>query len=119
MTAAALRKQIFVGCRQLGLDEDARRDLVKLATGKSSMKDMTERDLKLVVAALNKKGFRKSTGRRHKLAPRSDLRYVHKLWSLLGQAGALDRPDRDGLNAFIRSQFGETWGAVPRACTWP
>mgnify|MGYP001327859438 CR=1 FL=1 len=38
---------------------------------------------------------------------------VHVLWSKLGQAGALEKPGRAGLNAFIRRRFGDTWGSVP------
>jgi len=64
--------------------------------------------------SLKKRGFRPSTGRKHKIAPRGDLRFVHRLWTLLGEAGALDRPGREGLNAFIRANFGAAWGAVPR-----
>ncbi len=48
-----------------------------------------------------------------KPAPRADLRLIHMLWFKLGQAGQLDRPDRAGLNAFIRSRFGAAWGAAP------
>jgi len=47
------------------------------------------------------------------LAPRADLRFVHVLWKLLGDAGKIKKPGRDGLNAFIRSRFENKWGAVP------
>jgi phage gp16-like protein len=110
----ALQKMIHVGCRQVGIDSDTRRDLQLAVTGKASMADMSEAELKLVVNALKDRGFKVSKPRRQrKQAPRADLRLVHVLWRKLGEAGALDRPDRDGLNAFIRSRFEATWDSVP------
>ena len=38
---------------------------------------------------------------------------MHVLWRKLGDAGALERPNRAGLNTFIRSQFETKWGSVP------
>lgn len=116
--SARLRKTIFVGCRQLGLNADTRRDLQLVATGKASLSDMNEAEMEKVIAALKAKGFQtgykpSSTRPRAKLAPRADLRYIHVLWKLLGDAGALKSPGRDGLNSFIRSRFENTWGSVP------
>ena len=126
MTAAlTLKRMIHAGCRDLGLDDDTRRDLQLVATGKASMADMTEAELRKVIDALRQRGFkpygntwytsRKSGGkaRGHATAPRADLRFVHVLWRKLGEAGALKRPGRDGLNAFIRSRFEGKWQSVP------
>lgn len=114
---ANLRKMIHVGCKELGLDDETRRDLQLIATGKASMSDMTEADMLKVVEELKQRGFSPSwsggKGRGRPIAPRKDLRYVHKLWSLLGQAGTLKRPGRDGLNAFVRSRFEGKWQSVP------
>jgi phage gp16-like protein len=117
MADRKLQQLIHVGCRDLGIDSDTRRDLQIVATGKASMSDMTDAELLQVVDALKEKGFKsgfkgKSKGKRAP-APRADLRFVHVLWKLLGTAGALDRPDRDGLNAFVRSRFEGTWKSVP------
>lgn len=107
-----LQQLVHVGCRELGLDAEARRDLQLAATGKASMRDMTEADLQLVVDRLKADGFAVKGGRR-KAAPRAYLRYVHVLWGLLGKAGALKQPGRDGLNAFVRSRFEGKWQSVP------
>ncbi|MCB1395931.1 MAG: regulatory protein GemA [Rhodobacteraceae bacterium] len=112
MTAALIRK-VHVGCRQLGLDTETRHDLQRQVTGKDSLSAMTEGELKAVLKALENRGFKPSPKGRHAPAPRADLRYVHKLWALLGQAGALREPGRAGLNAFIRTRFGRAWGSVP------
>lgn len=125
MSDRTLQRMIHTACRQLGLDEDARRGLQVVATGKASMTDMTDAELRKVVAALQARGFKPGGNgyfRKGSKAPskasrppadRADLRYVHVLWGLLGKAGHLDRPGRDGLNAFVRSRFEAHWSSVP------
>lgn len=109
----ALRRKIFVGCRELGLDGDARRDLQRQVTGKSSLTKMNEVELKLVLNRLKADGFKERRSGKRAAAPRADLRIVHVLWRKLGQAGALRDPTRAGLNAFIQKRFGDAWGFVP------
>lgn len=105
---------IHVGCRELGLDADARRDLQLNATGKASMRDMTDVELKLVVNRLKAAGFKVSgQSKKRAPAPRKDLRLIHVLWSKLGEAGALRDPTRAGLNKFIRARFEKSWQSVP------
>lgn len=113
--SASLKRLIHVGCRELGLDADTRHDLQLQVTGKASLTDMTEGELKLVVDALKSKGFAVKGGRKpkRKQAERRDTRLIHVLWTKLGEAGALRDPNRAGLNAFIRARFGGAWGAVP------
>jgi len=111
----ALKRKIFAGCRELGIDTDTRKDLQRAATGKESLADMNEGELKLVINALVTKGFKPTkSGKGYRRAPRADLRLVHVLWKKLGDAGVLDNPTRAGLNAFIRRRYGAAWGAVPR-----
>jgi len=112
MSAALIRK-VHVGCRQLGLDTETRHELQRQVTGKESLTSMTEGELKAVLKALENRGFKPAKKGKHKGAPRADLRYAHKLWTLLGEAGALREPGRAGLNAFIRARFGAKWGSVP------
>jgi len=110
----SLHKLIFAACRQLGLDDEARRDLQVSVTGKASLREMNDGELKLVVNRLKQNGFEdKPRNPRHKPAPRADLRMIHVLWRKLGQAGALRDPSRAGLNRFIRARFEKTWGSVP------
>ncbi|MEL6639735.1 MAG: regulatory protein GemA [Pseudomonadota bacterium] len=109
----ALQKLIHVGCRELGLDAQARRDLQMATCGKASMTDMTAVELTAVLDRLKADGFQiKAAGHRPE-APRRDLKLIHVLWSKLGDAGALKRPGRAGLNAFIRSKFERSWDSVP------
>ena len=120
-----LRKMIHIACKQIGLDEDTRRDLQKSVTGKESMSQMCEADLRKVVDALKDRGFKpygnsylkdrhgRLPSKVKSAAPRADLRYVHILWRLLAEAGAVSKPGRDGLNAFVRARFEGKWSFVP------
>lgn len=112
MSLRQLQRTIFAGCRDLGLDADMRRDLQRAVTGKDSLGQMNETDMRLVLKALQVRGFKPKSKGRPK-APRQDLAYIHVLWRLLREAGELERPNRDGLNAFIRARFGNAWQAVP------
>ena len=111
----ALQKLVHVACRELGIDGEARRDLQLAVTGKASMLDMSEADLTRLMDRLKADGFKVSLKPRSAkaVAPRADLRLIHVLWAKLGQKGALDRPDRAGLNAFVRARFEATWSSVP------
>lgn len=116
MTSRRLQKLVHVGCRQLGIDSDTRRELQLIACGKASMREMDDRDLKQVIDALKARGFAPDGQRgkkRYPAAPRADLRLVHVLWRKLADAGELDQPSRAGLNAFVRAQFAAKWGSVP------
>ena len=110
----ALQQKIHVGCRELGIDSEARRELQLVVTGKASMKDMDEADLKAVLKRLQESGLKVSSGgKKHAKASRPDLRLVHVLWTKLGAAGQLRDPSRKGLNKFIRERFGKAWSNVP------
>lgn len=117
MTDRALQKMIHIGCKQLGIDADTRRDLQLVLTGKASMSDMTDPELRCMLDGLKARGFKAGfkTGSKGRIAPapRADLRLVHVLWSQLGQAGKLKQPGRAGLNAFLRSRFAQKWQSVP------
>ncbi|PCH70277.1 MAG: GemA protein [Rhodobacteraceae bacterium] len=111
----SLQQLIHVGCRELHLDQDARRDLQLAVCGKASMRDMTQGDLAKVLDRLKSDGFKPElkARKKRKAAPRADLRLIHVLWRKLGESGQLRAPSRAGLNGFIRARFGTVWGSVP------
>lgn len=117
MTANTVLKTIHVACRDLGMDNDTRRDLQLLVTGKESLSAMTSAEQLAVLEALKAKGFKPSAGkasRTHRRpATRGDIRFCHVLWGKLVKAGAVELPGAAGLNAFIRARFEKAWGAVP------
>lgn len=112
----SLQRMIHVGCKELGIDSDTRHDLQLAITGKSSMSEMTDDQLLCVVEGLKAKGFNggfKGKKSPHAPAPRADLRFIHVMWKLLSEAGAVQKPGRAGLNAFIRSAFEGKWQSLP------
>lgn len=115
--SAATIKLIHVGCRSLGIDEETRRDLCVVTTGKESLRAMSDRELDAVVDALKAKGFKPTAGRKRAVsrpfASRGDVRFCHVLWAKLVRAGVMATPGALGLNAFVRARFEKTWGAVP------
>lgn len=111
----ALQKLVHVGCRELGLDGEVRRDLQLVVTGKASMHDMDEADLTKLVAALTARGFKPHAGQarvQRPAAKRGDVRFAHVLWGKLHKAGAVTQGGAKGLNAFIRARFEKSWGAA-------
>ena len=108
-----LQKLIHVGCRELGLDGETRRDLQLVVTGKESMADMTEADLDKMLVELKRRGFRPVAAGKRRAAERGDTRFAHVLWGKLVRAGVVDRSGAAGLNAFIRARFEKAWGAAP------
>lgn len=111
----ALQKLVHVGCRELGIDAETRRDLQLMITGKPSLADMSEAELEQMVAALKERGFTPSGGSRARRpeAPRADVRFCHVMWRLLAEKEAVAVPGAKGLNGFIRARFGAAWGHVP------
>lgn len=107
---------IHVAARELGLDEDTRRDLQLVTTGKASLTEMTAGELDSVVEALKARGFAPGTKfarKGRKAAPRGDIRFAHVLWGKLVKAEAVEGRGAKGLNAFIRARFEKAWGAAP------
>ena len=114
MTDRTRQRMIFAACRSLGIDDDTRRALQLIATGKASLAAMTPEEMGRVLDALKARGFKaeaKGAGRRP-AAERADVRYLHVLWRLLAKGGHVDA-GRDALNAFVRGRFGKAWGAAP------
>jgi phage gp16-like protein len=111
----SLQQLIHVGCRELHLDQEARRDLQLAVCNKASMRDMSTAELTKVLDRLKADGFKPDfkAGKKRAAAPRADLRLIHVLWRKLGQAGQLRAPTRTGLNSFVQARFGKVWGSVP------
>jgi len=108
-------KAIYAGIRAIGIeDEDDRRALYTRVTGKARLREMSHRDKEAVLAELRRLGFGPADGAaRRPAASRGDLRFVHVMWRLLADQGAIRQSGRAGLNAFIRARFEAKWGHVP------
>jgi len=102
-------RQIHVGVRQLGLDEDTRRDLYERVTGKRSARDMTEAEHRAVVAELERQGFERSSrgaGKRHKPLSGPYAKKLQALWIAGWNLGLVRNRDDKALLAFVKRQTG-------------
>jgi len=59
----AQRKRIMASCKQIGLDDDARRDLMESVTGKRSTTRLTWREASAVIDELKRKGAKYTSPR--------------------------------------------------------
>lgn len=106
---------ININAKNAGLDDESQRDRYEVLTGKRSLRAMNKSELFAVADDFKKLASPKAAPSKkwHPAPERNDLKLIHVLWGLLGNAGVLKRPNRDGLNAFIRARFEKKWGAVP------
>lgn len=95
---------IHVGVKQLGLDEDAAREMYARVTGKRSLRDMSEGERRKVVAHLRESGF--SAGSASSRRPLSG-RYapiLQALWVSAWNLGIIRNRDDKALIAFVARQ---------------
>jgi len=112
MNRSTAMRTIYACARKLDMDEDDRRDVIeRVHPGVRSLSGLDETGM--IAVATEFQRLTPKPKAKGGLAPRADLRFVHVLWKLLGDADKVNKPGRDGLNAFIRSRFETKWGAVP------
>jgi phage gp16-like protein len=116
----ALTAKIHIGAKELGLDEETRRDVMsKVTGGVRSSKDCTDAQLIMVLAHYRSLGWSpagaaKAPVARKAAAPRSDrnpakhpvARKARALWISLHQLGAVRDPSERALEAFGKRQLG-------------
>ncbi|MFD3263350.1 gp16 family protein [Phenylobacterium ferrooxidans] len=116
----ALLAKIHLGAKDLGLDEDARRDVLEKITGLRSSADCTDRQLIQVLAHYREdlgwtpNGARPAAPQRKPPAPRSErppakhpvAKKARALWISLHQLGAVREPSERTLEAFAKRQLG-------------
>lgn len=93
----ALMRAIMAACNRHGLDDEARRDVQIDIIGKASMKDMSVAELVRLRDHLNR-GWKGPRNRRPHVGK------IRALWWSLYWIGAIERPDDEALNAFVKRQ---------------
>lgn len=97
MSSAGLRKAariraIHVACRAQGIDNDARRDLQLVLTGKASLSDMDICEVTRVLDHINRRGTPGEEWRFVFRLPPDRQRYARKIYRLAERVGALLTP---------------------------
>lgn len=114
----ALTAKIHIGAKELGLDEDTRRAVLKKITGHLSSKDCTDAQLIMVLAHYRSLGWSPAGAAKPATAARKAPRPARNpakhpvakkaraLWISLHQLGAVRDPSERALEAFGKRQLG-------------
>ena len=95
------RRALFAACKSLGMDDDARRDMLQSIIGKPSSKDLTPREWSKVLNHINRlTGFESKQTRR--LDTSSEASKVRALWLLLHQIGEVRDPSEKALASYCK-----------------
>lgn len=91
---------VRAAARRLRMDDDDRHSIQLEVTGKASMSDMTLAEIGKVLDRLNRdwKG---------PMGHRAHVGKIRALWWSLYWLGAVDRPDEQALDAFVKRQTGK------------
>lgn len=97
--------KIHIAKKELGLDDDAYRDVLERITGKRSSKGMTSAQHKAVLDEFKRLGWmqKRST---FKPSNKSYVRLIHALWRSCANKGVIDDGSRQALRAFVENQTG-------------
>ena len=102
---AGLIKAVHAKARDLGLDEASRRGLQEYVTGHASTSDMDARQLRAVLAELDRRAGR--GGQRRDELPDTPLAKVAvALWLSAWNLGIVADPSKPALCAYVRRQTG-------------
>lgn len=108
----SLIAKIHIAKKQLGLDEEAYRSLLKRVGGKDSARDLDASGLKLVMDEMVRLGFRVGEARGKKLSPvtrgkgsKTQVDKIRALWIQAAQVGVVRNRYERGLNGFAKKMF--------------
>jgi len=114
--APDLRKKLYaklhIAKKQLGLDDDAWRDLVERMTGERSLKALDENQLTRLVEECRRLGFKPAhkpihTGKQTRTsADGKEIRKARALWLSLWHLGLIPDPSEEALTGFARRVTG-------------
>lgn len=96
---------IHIARKDMALEEESYRALLYRVTGQTSAKELTEEQLRSVLAEFERLGWKKARFRRFAAGNRPDVRKVFAIWGSLRDHLEC-RGSRAGLRAFVERQIG-------------
>ncbi len=119
----ALLAQVHIARKELALDDDTYRAVLKRVTGRSSARDIDDAGLRAVLAEFRRHGWqpRRRRGRGINWRPASPYPHVRKVWAVWGELkrrGIWRDPRRNSLARFVRRMTGvddPDWLTAPQA----
>ena len=100
----ALLAKIHIARKQLGIEEDDYRTILREEAGRASAADCTEAALEKVLARLQRLGFKPLPSKRG-AASHPMARKARALWISLHQLGVVRNPSEQALEAFAKRQL--------------
>lgn len=113
--------QIHVGKKQLGLDEDTYRALLKGAAGKTSCSDMSLGQLHQVVKAMKDRGFKpkgKPSPKTRGLKIKSRVDKLRAIWITMGHCGHIEDASETALLHWVQGQLKKRDADPVDALNW-
>lgn len=97
---------IHIAKKQLGMEDDDYRALLRQLTGKDSLRAMTPAEHKAVIRAMVARGFkvRPKGGKRRSSKPY--VRLIWALWRSCADKGVVDDASRTALRIFVKNRTG-------------
>lgn len=109
---------INIAKKELGLDDDDYRALLKRVTGKASLRDMTGAEKLAVIDDMKAKGFKVRSGG-SKRSDRAYIRMIFALWASCHKSGVLEDGSRRALLTFINNHVAKDVNVInPDALTY-
>lgn len=100
-----LLASLHIARKDMALEEESYRALLYRVTCQTSAKELTEEQLRSVLAEFERLGWKKARFRRFAAGNRPDVRKVFAIWSSLRDHLEC-RGSRAGLRAFVERQVG-------------
>ncbi|KRB58479.1 hypothetical protein ASE04_27590 [Rhizobium sp. Root708] len=98
---------INIAKQQLGIEENAYREILVRVTGVSSLRLMSETQRLAVVKEMQRLGFKVAAGsKKLPIATKPYIRLVHALWKSCHLKGVVEDGSRQALRTFVRKRTG-------------
>lgn len=104
MNRQGLLAKVHIAKKDLGLDDDAYREVLYGITGERSAGRCSDQQLVAVVERLRARGWQPRAGGKQSDNPQA--RMIFAIWGELGRIGALHTPTRPGLRAYCNNLVG-------------
>ncbi|MFK5980857.1 MAG: regulatory protein GemA [Rhizobiaceae bacterium] len=99
-------KAIYVGLKQLGIEQEDARDLYERVTNVRSLKEMSENQRENVVQELRDQGFKKTSNGHRTLLKGKYAKKLQALWIACWNMGIIKHSSDEALLAFVKRQTG-------------
>lgn len=98
----SLIAKIHIAKKDMGLDDELYRSIIKQAVNKDSAKACTDKQLVKVLEFMETKGWKNPSKQKFRKAPDGLKKKIYALWGVLQNAGAVQSRDKTALDAYAK-----------------